>query len=148
MTSLVRRDPLRMDFPTWMTRLFEERPWGELLHETTGVSPVRVEEYEEGGTHVVRAELPGIDPEKDVDIAVQEGFLRITGQREERQERKDDASYRSEFRYGRFERVLRLPTGTGPDDITASYKDGVLEVRVKVREEASEPAHIKVARAD
>jgi HSP20 family protein len=97
---------------------------------------LRVEEVHEDGTLVVRAELPGVDPEKDVDVSVSNGMLHISAKRQEREERKDKDNYRSEFRYGAFSRDLALPTAVDKDAVKATYKDGILEVRVPW---ASEP---------
>ncbi|MCU1522227.1 MAG: Hsp20/alpha crystallin family protein, partial [Arthrobacter sp.] len=78
---------------------------------------------------VVRAEVPGIDPDNDVDVSVSEGMLHIKAEREEKSEHKSKSGYRSEFRYGSFQRSIALPPGAKEEDITASYKDGVLEIR-------------------
>jgi HSP20 family protein len=93
---------------------------------------LRVEEFRDGDDIVVRAELPGIDPDKDVELSIAEGVLHIDAHREEKSEHKDKGGYRSEFRYGRFTRSFVLPTGVNEDSVTASYTDGVLEVRVPV----------------
>ena len=95
----------------------------------------RVEEFVEDGHLVIRAELPGIDPEKDVEIEVTDGLLHIGAEREERSEEERGEGYRTEFRYGRFERTIKLPKGTAADEITATYTDGILEVRIPVAEE-------------
>lgn len=104
-----------------------------------GAHLVKVEEMVDDGVHVIRAELPGIDPDADVEIDVTEGLLHIAASREERSEEERGESYRSEFRYGRFERTLRLPEGVSADDITAEYKDGILEVRVPLPEKTDKP---------
>src|SRR5512144_1999295 len=91
---------------------------------------LRVEAYQEGGELVIRAEMPGIDPEKDVDISVSDGMLTIKAERREEKKQEDKAGYRSEFRYGMFSRSLPLPAGVREEDIKASYSDGILEVRV------------------
>ncbi len=113
------------DVPEMVRRFFET----DVLK-----SWLRVEEFQDEGALVVRAELPGIDPEKDVDITVANGVLTIKASREETSEKKEKASYRSEFRYGSFVRSVTLPAGASDDDVTASYADGVLEVRVPVGE--------------
>ena len=94
------------------------------------VKHLRVEEYLEGDTCVIRAELPGIDPEKDVEITVGDSMLTITAHREERSEQDRPEGFRSEFHYGGFERRIRLPEGATDRDVTATYADGILEVRV------------------
>jgi len=90
---------------------------------------IKVEQYLDGDTLVVRAEVPGIDPDQDVDVSVSEGMLHIKAEREENSELTGKSGYRSEFRYGSFQRSVALPPGAREEDITASYKDGVLEVR-------------------
>ncbi|HEU4512098.1 MAG TPA: Hsp20/alpha crystallin family protein [Nocardioidaceae bacterium] len=92
-----------------------------------GLAPyVRVEDYLEDGDYVLRAELPGIDPGKDVEVSVENDMLTITGERREETKEKS----RREFHYGSFRRTVSLPKGAQADKITASYTDGVLEVRV------------------
>jgi len=97
--------------------------------DLTMASSIKVEQFQDGSTLVVRAEIPGIDPDKDVDVSVSGGMLHIKAEREERTEHKEKDGYRSEFRYGSFQRSIALPAGAKEEDITASYKDGVLEVR-------------------
>ena len=109
-----------------------------------GTSAIRVEEMVDGNTLVVRAELPGIDPEKDVDVTVADGVLTIRGERQEKKEHKDKDSYRSEFRYGSFVRRLALPSGVQQADVKASYKDGVLEVRAPLPEQGQETGTSKI----
>lgn len=79
---------------------------------------------------VIRAELAGVDPEKDVEITAEDGVLRIRGQR--RYEHKDEGAnyFRMETSYGSFERSVPLPEGVNPDEITAVHRNGVLEVVV------------------
>lgn len=133
-----------------LTRWFDSRrtPF-ELLQrlfegDDVASAGIKVEELVDDGKLVVRAELPGIDPEKDVDVSVSGNQLRIDAHREERQEEKEKGGYRTEFRYGSFSRVLRLPEGASADDVTATYKDGVLEVRVPLPEQKQGPASSKV----
>ena len=87
---------------------------------------VRVEDFVRDDRYVVRAELPGIDPDKDVELTIEGDYLTIAGHRREEKVEKNH----SEFRYGSFSRTLRLPPGTDADDVTATYGDGVLEVSV------------------
>lgn len=130
--ALVRRD--WPDVQELVQRLFEgdvERSW------------LRVEEFVDDRTLVVRAELPEIDPDKDVDIAVVDGELRIKAQRQAKSEHKDKDGYRSEFQYGSYARTIKLPAGATVDDVSATYKDGVLEIRVPVAEPV-QPAPTKI----
>lgn len=91
---------------------------------------LRMEEYFEGSTLVLRAEVPGIDPDKDVEITVSNGVLRFHVHRELKSEHKSKRAYTSEFRYGEFSRTVRLPEGTTGDDLKATYEDGILELRI------------------
>jgi HSP20 family protein len=108
-------------------------PIRRFLEGDMTTSAVRVEQFLEGDTLVVRAELPGIDPDTDVDLSVTDGQLHIKAKREEKAEHKSKTGYRSEFRYGSVTRSFSLPPGVNEEDITASYNDGVLEVRAPVR---------------
>lgn len=135
MTDLMKWFDTRRSPMDLIERLFE----GE-----TGSSAIRVEEMVDGNTLVVRAELPGIDPDKDVDVTVADGVLSIRAERQEKKEHKDKDSYRSEFRYGSFMRRIQLPTGVQQDDVSASYKDGVLEVRAPMPEQGQVAASSKI----
>jgi HSP20 family protein len=103
---------------------------------------IKVEEFTRDGRYVVRAELPGVDPDKDIDVSVAEGLLTIRGER--REEVREDQ--RSEFYYGSFTRTMTLPAGADPDAVTAEYKDGILEVSFAMPEPATEPTHVLVTR--
>jgi len=91
---------------------------------------IRVEEFRDDGTLVVRADLPGIDPDKDVELTVSDGMLRIHAERREEDKKEDKGYLRQELRYGSLSRTLPLPEGVTESDITATYKAGMLEIRV------------------
>lgn len=109
---------------------------------------MRVEEYVEDDTCVIRAELPGIDPEKDVEINVADGVMTLRAERKERSEEKRPDGFRSEFHYGSMARAIRLPEGATEADVKASYKDGILEVRVPAPKAAvkQSPTRIPISR--
>jgi HSP20 family protein len=134
--AIVKRDRSALDFAELWRRMFD--------NDLEAGGWLRIEEYRDGDTFVLRAELPGIDPEHDVDLTVTDGVLRITARKQERHEQKDNGSYRSEFRYGTFVRDFVLPDGVKEQDISASYKDGVLEVRVPVKRAAQEQQQKKI----
>lgn len=91
--------------------------------------PIRIEDrFEEDGTYVLSAEMPGIDPAHDVELVVSEGTLTILA---ERSSEKHDKRH-TEFRYGAFSRAVRLPAGAKEEEITASYTGGILAVRVPI----------------
>ena len=91
---------------------------------------IKVEEFTDGEQLVVKAELPGVDPERDIDVSVDNGVLTIAAERRESNREKFDKGFHSEFRYGSFVRQVRLPAGTSPEVVSATYKDGVLEIRM------------------
>jgi HSP20 family protein len=117
--------------------LLMRRLWGtgELSNGHTG-SQARawvpaVDLFHRDGDLVVRAELPGIDPEQDVEISFHEGMLTIRGERRH-QERADEGNVaRFESRFGSFERTVALPGGVTEDAISATYENGILEVVVQ-----------------
>lgn len=116
--------------------------WRRLL----GEEQVNVEEFMEDGQLVVRAELPGVDPDRDIDISIDGGNLRIRAERRQ-EEKVEHRNYRrSEIRYGSFTRTIPLPAGTKEDDITATYKDGILEVRAPVDQGATKRSKIAINR--
>jgi len=96
------------------------------------------------GALVVRAELPGIDPEKDVDISVDDGVLTLKGERRHEEKSEGDGWVRMERSFGSFERHIPLPQGVDPDTIRASYESGILEVVVPDVAELTSPKKIQV----
>ena len=140
----VTRDPfegLSRWFSDWpLPRWFEWRP--EALTQLE--SQIRLEELREGDEYVVRAEMPGLDPEKDVDIEVTDHTLRIRAERRQETKTEDAKGYRSEFRYGSFLRTVPLPSAATEKDVKATYKDGILEVRVPIDETRAEGKKIPV----
>lgn len=134
MAGLMRRDPRaeaadvfsRFDqmFDEWMRMMpFRAARW---RYEDL----IRVEEFREDGALVVRADLPGIDPEKDVELTVSGGILHIEAERREEEKQEGRGYVRQELRYGSLSRSLPLPEGVTEADITATYKAGVLEIRI------------------
>ncbi|HEY7260226.1 MAG TPA: Hsp20/alpha crystallin family protein [Trebonia sp.] len=91
---------------------------------------IRVEEFRDDGTLVIRADLPGIDPDKDVELTVSDGMLHIEAERRVEEKREEKGYLRQELRYGALSRALPLPEGVTEADITATYKAGVLEIRI------------------
>ena len=116
-----------------------------LLWPEHGIEAMHVEEFTEDGTLVIRVELAGIDPDKDVDISVTGDTLHIAAERREEEKTEGRDYARREFHYGAFRRDLPLPKGTSEADVKATYEDGILEIRVPMPEELVETARkIKV----
>ncbi len=110
------------------------------LRPMHGTQAMRLEDEMKEGRYEVRAELPGVDPAKDVDITVRQGRLTIRAERSE----KKESGGRSEFSYGSFARTVSLPTGADEDDITATYDKGILTVSVAVKEPKPAEKRIQV----
>ena len=92
-----------------------------------------VEESEEGFT--LHLEVPGVDPDA-VDVSLEDNVLTVAGERSFYDERTSENFRRVERRFGRFHRAVRLPDRVNPDGVEASYRDGILTVRVPKAEEA------------
>jgi HSP20 family protein len=93
-----------------------------------GAPAFRVEEYTEGSTYVVRAEVPGLDPDKDITVSQFGDRLQI---RIERTEERVDKAH-SEFHYGSLARSVQLPMSAEEEGTNATYCAGILEIRVKL----------------
>lgn len=104
-----------------------------------------VDVFSRDGNLVVRAELPGIDPEKDVDITIQDGVLYIRGERRHEDRTERDNYYRFESSYGSFQRAVALPQRVKDEDIQASYQNGILEVVVPKAAELSSGKKIPIS---
>jgi HSP20 family protein len=108
----------------------------------------KIESYVEGDQLIVRADLPGIDP-ADVEISVTGDTLTLRGSRESSEEKKGRNFTHREVSYGGFERSLTLPKGVKAEDITASYKHGVLELTAPLpKESAPRKVPIEIDKGD
>jgi HSP20 family molecular chaperone IbpA len=120
MTTLV---PSRLaDLVDWFDDGF---PFGEVSH-VRGTHVIRVEDRVTDHDYELRAELPGLDPDKDMQVVVDAGTLTIHAERQV----KAKTNGRSEFKYGRFDRSVSLPRNADTEHITASYDSGLLTVTV------------------
>ncbi|MHB1906161.1 MAG: Hsp20/alpha crystallin family protein [Acidimicrobiales bacterium] len=116
-----------LSWPSW-------RWFDEVVRDLDGRPTLRVEEFHEAGQWVVRVELPGVDPDKDVTVEVVDGDLVITAERRHREETTEHHVRRSEFRYGVLTRSVALSEGVDASSIEAAYTDGILEVRAPMPE--------------
>ena len=96
----------------------------------------RMEEHIANGRYVVREELPGVDPVKDMEITVAKGILTIRAERHE----EVQGQHRSEFRYGMFTRHIALPVAADATDIKATYHWGIVEVSIGLHHAADDKA--------
>jgi HSP20 family protein len=129
--------------PRWLER-FEElftdvwpTPWTLLrFPEDLGLRVPPIDVFEEGGSIVAKAELPGMKKE-EIEVVVSGSELTISGrkEKEEKVERKDYRRF--ERASGAFRRTVALPAEVALDKVTATYKDGVLEIRAPKAEGAA-----------
>jgi HSP20 family protein len=143
--QIARRPPFLFPHRSFedLMHAFDERwPFGMLRREAA-IPPVDM--FERNGNVVVKAEMPGIVGDK-IDVSVSGNELRISGERAEEKEVKDEHFYRSERSVGHVYRSLTLPEGCDTDAIGASYKDGVVEVVIP-RKPAAATKKIDVKRA-
>lgn len=124
MAEVARRQSLLPDLLDWLNA-----PWAPLL-PFTAAQTFRVEDYVEDGNYVVRAELPGMDPDEDVDITVDDGRLTIHAERRE----EHNEPHHCEFHYGSFTRSVPLPARADTEHIAATYSKGILKISVPVPE--------------
>ena len=129
-------ETLFSDWPTMFRRPFVVVP--------EGLDAIRADEFVEDGTAVVRVEMAGIDPEKDVEISLEGDVLHISAERCDEDEKSERNYMRRELRYGSFRRDLLVPTGTSEADVSASYKDGILEIRVPTTVEIPPVPAVKI----
>jgi HSP20 family protein len=153
MSTVARREPVATPsssfgiidqlFDDWMRSLPTRRPF-DLAPNWPDEELIRVDQYREDAIEVIRAEMPGIDPDKDVEITITGGMLQIHAGRRVEDKTEDNGYNRREIRYGAMSRTLPLPEGTTEADITATYRDGILEIRVPVSRSRPAPAPIKI----
>jgi HSP20 family protein len=101
-----------------------------------------VDIYETDDALVLKAELPGFSKD-DINIEMKEHTLVIKGERKREDELKEGSYHRTERVYGAFQRSFLLPTTVDQEKVRASYKDGVLELRLS-KVQAAQPKRIAV----
>jgi HSP20 family protein len=132
-------------FQDEMNRLFnqffqggtgEEAGWGG----RTWTPPVDI--YETDEALILKAELPGVS-KNDVSIEIHQNTLVLRGQRRHEAEVKEDRYHRVERAYGSFQRSFMLPTLVDQEHVRATYRDGVLELRLP-KSEATKPKRVAI----
>ena len=142
MATLVRWEPyrdiaaLQSEMSRFMNGLLEGNGRG-------GESWVPAVDVWETESEIVYAlDLPGV-PEDKIAVELDEGALTITGDRERARGQSDEGFFRFERRFGTFTRTVGVPQGVSDSDVSADYKDGVLEVHVR-KPEQPKPKRIQV----
>lgn len=116
---------------------FLEAPWWRGWRGGWGLEGYgpRVDVYQTENEVVATAELPGIESKEDIDVSITDNSLTIRGEFKRAQDLKDDDFYHSERYYGTFSRTVPLPAEVKPEQARASYRNGILEVRIPKSEE-------------
>jgi HSP20 family protein len=137
--TMIRFDPFRdlAVLQDRMNRLFNEshspRQSDDLMSRGTWTPAVDI--YEVDGALVIKAELPDMRRE-DIDVSVENNTLTIRGERKLDHDIKQESFHRLERAYGSFVRSFSLPQPVDAAKIGAEYKNGVLAVKLPVREDA------------
>jgi len=118
-------DRLRWDMERLFVRLWDD--FGVPRFSRIARNIPSIDLSESGENLVVRAEIPGIDPE-NLDISVTEDRLHIKGEMRQESTDEDDISQRVERSYGSFTRDIKLPCRVIQEEVEATYKEGVLTI--------------------
>jgi len=116
------------------------QPWESPLWRTGRWPAIDVTEKDDH--FLVHAEVPGCKPD-DIDISVSGNILSISGEKKQQEEVKEKGYYHAERVFGSFRRDLTLSGDLDPNKIEATYKDGILNIKVPKSEKAK-PVKIKV----
>ncbi|RHW36577.1 Hsp20/alpha crystallin family protein [Lysinibacillus yapensis] len=129
--ALVPNDPfrqlsnMRRDFENFFSNLpaaFE--------NEYRNLGGVRVDVHETENEVVATCDIPGLEKKEDINITIENNMLRVSGTINRTNEAKEENMHRKERFVGSFNRSVSLPTSVSEEGVKASYKNGVLEVRM------------------
>jgi HSP20 family protein len=147
--TLTQWEPVRTfaELQDRINRAFSESYAGRteegLMNSGTWIPAVDI--YQNGNELVLKAELPDMKRE-DIDITVEDSTLTIKGEKKLTDEVKNEQFHRIERRYGTFSRSFTLPPTVDATKISAEYKNGVLTVRLPIREESKpRQVHVNIA---
>ncbi|MGR3319020.1 MAG: Hsp20/alpha crystallin family protein [Candidatus Anammoxibacter sp.] len=94
-----------------------------------------IDVYDSDNEVLVKADIPGLKKD-EIDVSIHEDLLTIKGEKKMENKVSEDNYYKSERFYGSFNRTIQLPSEVEHDKVKATYKDGVLELRLPKKEEA------------
>ena len=120
-------------------------PYTPCTEDSFGAWAPPVDIFERQDHLVIRAEVPGVQKE-DMDVRIENGVLTLNGERKQETDVKEENSHRTERVFGTFTRSFSLPTTVDAAKVTATYKDGVLEVTVP-KAETAKPKSIEIKAA-
>lgn len=135
-------DRLKRDMDQIFDRMFGE--FGLSLTPREIMEKPFIDLTETEGNLVLRAEIPGADPE-DLEIDVVDNMLTIKGETKQEITKRGENYHRTERRYGSFSRTIQLPCRIMIDDVEASYEKGILKIVMpKCTPESMVPVKIKL----
>jgi HSP20 family protein len=120
-----------LDFEPVRSNASEETEWAPL-----------VDVIESADEYLIRAEIPGVN-KSDLSVTLEDGYLFIKGKRNAEPLAEGSRYLNTETAYGPFSRTIELPSSADAAKIEASYKDGILSVRV-AKDEKAKPRQITV----
>jgi len=112
-------------------------------YESDTVWSPKVDIIDNDDSYEFKAELPGLK-KKDINISIEDGVLKISGDKKTEKEENDKNYHLRESYYGKFERSFRLPEDVEFEDVKAEFKNGVLDIRIPKSEKAK-PKQIPVS---
>lgn len=146
--ALVRFQPFREidSLQREMNRLFDDLLVPTTTRPDNGLTFAPAAEIEETEDAVhLKLEVPGIDP-KDLDIQVMAEAISVSGERKSENRSQEKGIFRSEFRYGKFQRVIPLPARIDNQNVQAEYKDGVVQITLpKVEAEKNKVVKVNLS---
>lgn len=139
--DLLRTNPFAI-----MRRMSEEieRAFSGFEQRISGGWMPAIEVSQQGNDYIVSAELPGIDP-NDVKVEIEQNSIVLRGERQWQNEEERGGGIRhTERRYGSFYRAIPLPEGADPQQVRAHFENGLLQIHIPIKEEASRRRQIPV----
>ena len=126
--------PAHMSWPSLFRQAAAGSPWGMVTRMAADVSESapsvwvpQIEVIQRPKAFVVRADLPGLSPD-DMQVSIDDGVLNIAGERRQEKREEREGFIRTERSYGTFHRAVPLPAGADNEHVSATFRDGVLEV--------------------
>jgi HSP20 family protein len=127
--------------PGRFNQLFKNEP--EFMEMEKFAFAPQIETLHKDDRFIVRTDLPGVKKD-DVNVEIRDNMLMIRGERKHKKEEKHEGYFHSERAYGSFFRRIPLPEGANTDKTEATFRDGVLEISLKVPEKPANGKKIEI----
>ncbi|BBU40596.1 MAG: Hsp20/alpha crystallin family protein [Bacillaceae bacterium] len=129
--ALIPYDPFSEinQFRRNMNRVFSES-FPHFFENFETMNTPRLDIHETANEVIVTCDLPGLEKKEDVDIHLDRNVLTISGTIQRSKEVKEEEMHRRERFVGRFHRAVALPANVKEEEVSATYKNGVLEIRI------------------